>query len=185
MGTRCFVAVEQDKPEIRMRFQQVQRRLESTGANLKSVKPENIHITMRFLGNVKDSIVPQVGQLVEEIEVKPLHLNVKGVGVFPHLGYIKVIWAGVEGDTDVLMDVQERLEKKLTVLGFKPERQEFHPHATLCRVRGGKNKELLIEELQSLEDTEFGELTVDHIALKKSKLTSEGPIYTTLATTER
>ncbi|MFP3951621.1 MAG: RNA 2',3'-cyclic phosphodiesterase [Candidatus Bathyarchaeia archaeon] len=185
MGTRCFIAVELDKIDIRMRFQQVQRRLEATGANIKSVEPENIHITMKFLGNIPDNVVPQVGRLVEELEVHPFHLEIRGVGVFPHLGYIKVIWAGVEGDTDVLLDVQERLDEELTVLGFKPERQKFHPHATLCRVRGGRNKELLVEELQELENTAFGEIDIDQIALKKSKLTPQGPIYTTLATTER
>ncbi len=73
------------------------------------------------------------------------------------------------------------LDEKLSKLGFERERRRYQPHLTICRVRSGKNKDQLAEELLRLSDYVFGEISVDRVSLKKSVLTPSGPIYTTLA----
>lgn len=178
---RCFVAIECDVPEVKKGIKQVQEALASTGANIKSVESENIHLTLKFLGEIPQHKVDEVAEIVKEIGFEPFKFKVEEVGVFPNLRRPSTIWAGItEGVGDITM-VFEELDQKLGKLGFERERRKFHPHLTIGRVRSGKNKDQLVEELLRLENQEFGVVDVDRVVLKKSVLTSSGPIYTTLA----
>lgn len=178
---RCFVAVECSNPEVVKGIRHVQGVLESTGADMKSVESENIHLTLKFLGEIEQQSVDDVAEIVRGISFAPFRFKVEEVGVFPNTSRPSTIWAGItEGVSDLIM-VFEMLDEKLSKLGFERERRRYQPHLTICRVRSGKNKEQLAEELLRLGDYEFGEVSVDRVSLKKSVLTSSGPIYTTLA----
>jgi 2'-5' RNA ligase len=150
MSVRCFVAVDIEDSELLEAFEKAQAVFKSTGADLKSVETGNMHITLRFLGDVPDGEVEGVGDVIRRLEFEPFSLDVNGVGVFPSLSRPSVVWAGLEG---------ERLPEMLRIY----------------------NREQLAETVRELADEHFGELEVRHVRLKKSVLTSRGPIYSTLA----
>ncbi|MCC7551524.1 MAG: RNA 2',3'-cyclic phosphodiesterase, partial [Methanobacterium sp.] len=103
-------------------------------------------------------------------------LNIKGTGVFPHPGYMRVIWLGVE-DPDKFSTLQMDLDDEFVKMGFKKERS-YIPHLTIARVKGSHNKEVLADMIKDLEEIEIGQMTVERLVLKKSELTPVGPIYT-------
>ncbi len=181
MGVRSFIAVECDNINILTKINEVQKRLEATGAKLKLVETQNIHMTIKFLGDLEDHQVPLVSEIVRGIEFQPFSFMVDGVGVFPNLRRPTTIWVGVSEGGEELGDIFNRVQSELAGLGFKRERRKFHPHLTVARVRGGRKKVRLVEELDFLKNYEFGLVKVDRITLKKSVLTRKGPIYSTLA----
>ena len=177
MADRCFVAVDIDDAAIKAALVHVQSTIKATGADVKCVEEENIHITLKFLGEISEVKTAQVAELVKGITFKPFSLGFQGVGVFPALSRPSVVWAGITGDISEILAVFTELERGLKILGFEPERRPFQPHVTLCRVRSGKNREQLAEAITALKDEEFGKLRVAQISLKKSVLTRGGPIY--------
>lgn len=181
MGVRCFVAVDVDEPDLAGALGRVQAVLEGTGADMKCVETENIHLTMRFLGDVREERLGELVSLVEGLSFEPFRMELRGVGVFPNLRRPRVIWAGVTRGADVLAGIFERLESGVVGMGFKPDRRGFSPHITLARVRSGRNRERLVNEILGHADDEFGGMEVRHVRLKKSVLTPRGPIYSTLA----
>ena len=178
---RCFVAIECDNPDVIKGIRGVQDALASTGANLKPVESENIHLTLKFLGEIPQYKVDEVADVVKEISFEPFEFKVKDVGVFPNLRRPATIWAGISEGVSEVTKVFDELDGMLSKLGFERERRRFHPHLTICRVRSGKNRDQLVEELLRLESQEFGVINVDRVVLKKSVLTPSGPIYTSLA----
>jgi 2'-5' RNA ligase len=180
MVDRCFVAVDVDDAPLRTAFSKAQKAIESTGADVKSVEGENIHITLKFLGEIPESKTAQVADLVKGISFKAFTLEFHGVGVFPSLSRPSVVWAGVSGEASDMLAVFTELERGLRGLGFEPERRPFQPHVTLCRVRSGRNRAQLAEAIEMMKNEVFGPLRVEHIRFKKSILTRSGPIYTTL-----
>jgi 2'-5' RNA ligase len=178
---RCFIAIECNNPEVINGIQGVQRALMGTGAKLKSVEPENIHLTLKFLGEIQQHKVDEVIKVVEGISFEPFRFKAEEVGVFPNLSRPATIWAGITDGVSDLTAVFEEVDSKLSKLGYERERRKFHPHLTICRVRSGTNREQLVEELLRLQKQKFGDISVEKIALKKSVLTQSGPIYSTLA----
>jgi len=178
---RCFVAVDIDDQAVKAALLRAQKAILATGADVKAVEEENIHITLKFLGEIPEEKTAQVASLVKGIAFKPFTLDFRGVGVFPAPSRPSVVWAGVAGEASEMLAVFTELEKGLRALGFEPERRPFQPHVTLCRVRSGRNRAQLAEAIYAMEDEEFGPLRVEHIRLKKSVLTRNGPIYSTAA----
>ncbi len=178
---RCFVAVDIAEPRLRAALLRAQAAIVATGADVKAVEEENIHITLKFLGEIPEERTARVAELVKGIAFKPFTLDFKGVGVFPSPSRPSVVWAGVAGEATEMLSVFTTLEKGLTALGFEPERRPFQPHVTLCRVRGGHNRAQLAEAVEAMAEEEFGPQRVEHIRLKRSMLTRNGPIYSNVA----
>lgn len=178
---RCFIAIECNNAEIITRIMDVQRRLSGTGGNVKHVESENIHMTLKFLGEIDQPQVDQATGIIKRIKFHPFDFTVEGVGVFPHMRRPATIWAGVTDGVTELARVFNEVDEKLSKQGFRKERRRFHPHLTISRVRTGKNRDQLVEELLQLSDNMFGVIRVDRISMKKSVLTPRGPVYSTLA----
>jgi len=178
---RLFIGIDVTD-ELRGALVQVQEKLKSTGADIKPVEPENIHLTIKFLGEVGDDIVGKISAAIERsISGKGVfQADVRGIGVFPSLKYIRVIWAGVGTGADRIVELQRSLDSELVDLGFRRER-DYVPHITLARVRSPKGKEKLVEAVKEVSDLEFGHMQVLSVKLKQSTLTSRGPIYSTLS----
>jgi 2'-5' RNA ligase len=178
---RAFIAVEINE-EVRRKLLKVQEGLKATGADLKLVDPENIHITLKFLGEIPEEKLQGITQALDETVagVPSFDAQIKGIGVFPSLNYIRVVWAGVREGGDKIKEIQRSLDLRLQKLGFKLER-DFVPHLTFARVRSPKNKERLVAFVKGLTNEEFGISRVESIELKQSKLTPRGPVYTTVA----
>ncbi|MBN1682226.1 RNA 2',3'-cyclic phosphodiesterase [Candidatus Bathyarchaeota archaeon] len=181
MVDRCFISIDIDDPVIKRRLADIQNILQASEADIKNVESENIHITLRFLGEITSDRTESVSSLLKKISFSPFKLIFEGIGVFPNLNRPNVVWTGISGDMQELMKVFSELEKGLKNLGFEPERRGFQPHLTLCRVRSGRNRAQLAEAITLLGDSYIGEMVVEHIRLKKSVLTRDGPIYSTLS----
>ncbi len=181
---RAFVGIDIDEA-VRQNLVAVQRQLTGTGAQMKLVEPENIHVTMKFLGDIRED---QTGAITEALQaavagIKPFEISVRGVGAFPNLSYIRVVWAGVSDGREQIISIQKRIDQNLTKLGFKSER-DFVPHLTLARAKSAAGKEKLVSFLKNMVSAEFGSSRADAIELKQSTLTPKGPIYSTLAQVE-
>ena len=177
---RSFFAVDIEDQTIVRRLAEAQGMLANTGADLKLVKPQNIHLTVRFLGNISPPMVDAIYEEMKQLSFAPFEIELRGLGVFPKLSYPRVVWAGIKKGANELTNVFEQLEPRLRGLGFKPDTKGFSPHLTIARVRTGRNKAQLIKLVRQLEDYEFGAVKAECLRLKKSVLTPQGPIYTTL-----
>jgi len=175
-GIRCFVAV--DLPEgMREDIRRIQEHIATNG--LRLVRPELVHVTLKFLGDVPAEKVDRIAEALRDIKVPPFSAQIKGMGVFPGRS-IRVVWLGLEGDFSRLY---QQVEQSMSALGFERESRGFSPHLTLGRV-GHPNTEMnrqLAPKIAALSGTNLGSFTVDHFALKKSTLTQGGPIYDDLA----
>lgn len=177
---RSFIAFDLNSETVLQRFKEIQDKLVQTGADLKLVQPQNIHITMRFLGDIKPSTVDLVHDAMKKTDFSAFDCEIKGLGVFPDLRYPRVVWAGMREGTNELRSVFNQLEPNLQQLGFRPDPKGFSAHLTLARVKTGRNKAELARIIQESADFEFGVVRADCLRLKKSVLTPKGPIYSTL-----
>ena len=182
MSFRAFVAVEIDElPELRKFSAEVKR----TGAPLKMVNLDNLHVTLKFLGDTDEEIVNEIQSVMQDAVsgIRPFNIAVRGSGAFPNLNRISVVWAGMEG-AEPLAKIAGKIDAGLENLGFKREKRKFSPHVTIARVKGGRNKELLAQVIENNKTTHFGEIQVNEIILKKSVLTPSGPIYSDIVKIE-
>lgn len=184
MSIRCFIAVDVEDTKVLSHFRNVQNRLSSTGSNLKNVEKENIHLTLKFLGDVERNKLEEVKNLVSTVSFLPFNMQIDGVGVFPNLRRPRTIWAGVSEGTHEMSEIYNILESSLVKLGFRKEGRKFSPHITLARVKDGRNRERLVEEILNMQNETFGGYIVDRITLKKSVLTQKGPIYSDIITSK-
>lgn len=179
-GIRSFIAVEINEEEVLDNLRRLGKTLTDTGANVRLVELKNLHITLRFLGNVSRSLVDEVGVVLDDIEFQPFDVELRGVGVFPSMRRVNVVWVGIEQGSAELLNVFNQLEPKLRGVGVKPDRRGFVPHITVARVKSGRNIDVLAKTVSNVSGMEFGVFGVDSIKLKKSSLTPEGPIYSTI-----
>jgi 2'-5' RNA ligase len=179
-SVRSFLAFDIDSDIVRKKLTDVQTLLVKTGADLKPVEPENIHITMRFLGNVSESTVQKIFDSMQKLNFVPFDVKIHGVGAFPDVRYPRVVWAGITEGANDLRQIFSQFEPHLQALGFSPDPKGFSPHLTIARVRSGKNKAELAKLLTDNKDFRFGIVRAKCFRLKKSELTPRGPIYSTL-----
>jgi len=175
-GVRCFVAVELP-PSIRQEIGLLHSRIATEG--LRLVRPDLVHITLKFLGDVPQGRVDAVEQALGAVKAAPFPVRIKGIGAFPGRS-VRVLWLGLEGD---FQGLHRGIEKALEPLGFSPEERGFSPHVTLGRV-GSPNVETsrqIQSRMSELSGLDLGGFTVGRFYLKKSTLTPGGPIYEDLA----
>lgn len=177
---RSFIAVDIDDPVLVDKIARIQLSIADTGAKLKLVERKNFHITLKFLGEIPQSLVDRVIEALKKISFNSFYIELKGVGAFPSLTRPRVIWIGVSKGFEELKKVHEKVEKELSRIGFPRNREEFVAHLTIARVKGSYNLSRLSAVLRELQDIEVGEFKVSSIRLKKSTLTPRGPIYSTL-----
>ena len=152
--------------------------LRRSGADLKVVRPELLHLTLKFLGEIEESLVEDVGRrmALATQDVHPFKLKVNGLGAFPSMSNARVIWAGIE-DASPLVGISRKLDDLLAELGFERDRKGFSAHVTLARARSGRGMGSVQEMLRLNATTDYGEYPVDRILLKKSVLGPQGPSY--------
>lgn len=177
---RSFIAFDIDDEQVVNRFSEAQQMLARTGADLKLVKPENIHVTMRFLGNITPPMVDSVHEAMQKISFSQFDVAIRGLGAFPKLQYARVIWAGIRSGAEQLSNVFDQLDPRLRELGFRPDSKGFSPHLTIARVKSGRNKSELVRCIKEAVNYEFGIVKAECLRLKRSVLTPRGPIYSTI-----
>ncbi len=183
---RSFIAIELPD-ELKLELSQLVAQLKSGEQSwVKWVDPYNIHLTLKFLGNVAvDKLDDITGALEKAAQgIAPFHLEIKELGVFPNLRRVQVAWVGISGEVDKLAQLQQRIESNLAPLGFAPESRPFVPHLTLARLR---DQALLAERQrfgQLITGTKFeaaNAIKVNALSLMKSQLTREGAIYSRIS----
>ena len=177
---RSFIAFDIESASVLENITRMQKVLAETGADLKFVEPQNIHITLRFLGNITPNMVDKIYGQMQKIQFVPFDVKLQGVGAFPNLRYPRVVWAGIREGANQLRGIFDQLEPQLRGLGFAPDPKGFSPHLTIARVKSGRNKAELAKCLQENINFEFGVVRANCLRLKRSDLTPKGPIYSTL-----
>jgi len=177
---RAFIAIELPE-EIKTILSNIQDELRQTRADVKWVKPENIHLTLKFLGEVEQDKVSKIQLVLEEIaqENSPFAVYLSSLGAFPKLQYPRVVWIGITNE-QLVLKIAEHLEKEIVKIGLLAESRPFSTHITLGRVRSGLNRKALIEKLEFLNknlSSDLPEFRVLSLTLFKSTLTPQGPIY--------
>jgi len=164
---------------------------------LRFVDPDRAHVTLKFLGEVGeadaadrsaenegepslDDVIAAGERAVADAGVDPFECAIEGFGVFPSLDYVSVVWAGVGAGSAELTALHESLEAETTAIGVDPEEHAFTPHVTLARMNDARGKELVREVVRE-RDPEIGRFEADAVRLVKSTLTSDGPVYESVA----
>ncbi|MEB3806389.1 MAG: RNA 2',3'-cyclic phosphodiesterase [Desulfurococcales archaeon] len=178
---RTFIAIDIEDPLLLSRIERLKDTIASTGVPMKLVETGNIHLTLRFIGEIsRDRVDEIIESVLKPLKGEPFEISLKGLGAFPSVNRPRVVWIGVEKGADVLKRLKEAIEDAMARIGFPRDRPGFVPHITLARIKGSRNLPLLVRVLNEYQDYEIGETTVYHVRLKKSTLTRSGPIYETL-----
>lgn len=183
---RTFIAIELDET-LRRALGDVQARLkrERAAHYVRWVAPENIHLTLKFLGVVAAEKIPAVQQAVADAcaDIPPFTLSLDGVGVFPNTRRPNVIWVGVGGQIEIAARLAQRIDDACAALGFAREARPFSPHLTLGRVRrdtSTSGRQLIGEMVDNAKVGELGQFRVDRISVMKSEPSPGGSVYTRL-----
>lgn len=175
---RAFVAVRVDcGPELRRAI----RELNEMGRAVRALSPDQLHVTLKFLGDVPlEQTAAIAGAVAEAVRDAPAFTaELRGLGTFPHLDRPTVVWVGY-ADPHPMTQIAERIEAALDPLGFPREARPYHPHVTVARVKSRPPGTLrtLIEQHAA---TPFGATEVEAVELYQSELAQDGPRYTVLA----
>ncbi len=180
MTKRLFVSVDLDGLADDIAAVQDQF---AEASGLRATDPEQTHVTLKFLGDTDADRVPDIvtelEAAVDDSGVDAFEAEFGGLGVFPSLDYISVVWVGVRTGGDELTALHEAIENRTTALGFEPEDHDFTPHATVGRMDHAGGKELVQQAVRET-DPDVGRLRVDEVRLTESTLQSDGPEYRTV-----
>lgn len=179
---RTFIAIELPE-EIKQALSSIQNRLKETEADVQWVKPQNIHLTLKFPGDINEETIEKIKDILGEIAetTPPFQMRIGSLGTFPKIDFPRVLWAGVIQGEAESKKIADRLESRLEKISIVKEKRDFSAHATLGRVRSGKNKEKLANMLNKLKnEMEILEFRVEKLTLFASKLTPQGPVYESL-----
>ncbi len=146
---------------------------------MKWVKPENLHLTLKFLGETEESMIKKLDNSLQNISLKiqKFMIQLKQLGVFPNLYRPRIIWVGISTGQNGLADLAQSIENETSQLGFDKENREFKPHMTIGRVRTPRYIDKLVIKLDKYKEHFFGEQEVEKISLMQSILKPTGPEY--------
>jgi len=181
---RCFIAVDIDE-KLRKAIADLQRQLaEKANFSKKDVKwvtPETMHLTLKFLGEVKDNQIVEVCNAVRDAAAqnKRFELDIESVGHFGGRS-ARVLWVGTGAGSDDLLRLQADIEQQLNAAGWPRETRGFSGHLTLCRIKNSKAGVKLAQLSEGYKDIKLGTISVDSVVVYQSQLRPTGPIYTVL-----
>ncbi len=179
---RSFLAIEIPE-DIRQKIYEAFARLHRQTLGVKWIEAAHMHLTLKFLGDVEadllnQEVLPRLDQI--SLNFKALSFALRGVGVFPTLQKPRIFWLGIEGDLSELKRLQMNIEKQLKDLPLHLEKNEFHPHITLGRIKEIGDRKIWQKALEEYEKIDFGNFQVSTLTLFKSELTKSGPVYSKL-----
>jgi len=177
---RCFIAVDLASQECLDRIKDAQDKLASTGADLKLVERQNLHITLRFLGEISQTQVQKIMEQMKKVGMSKFEVALEGMGAFPDIRRPNVVWVGITKGARELSELFRKLEPEIVKLGLPPDRRGFSAHLTIGRVRTGRNRQQLVNVISSYENRSFGSFIAESMKLERSLLLSRGPEYTVL-----
>ena len=181
MSLRVFLALDLDQP-VKTQLIRLQGRLAKVGPDVRWVRSEHIHLTMKFLGDLPDNTAADVCRLCQNVsaDFEPFEFEVAGAGCFANYGRPRVLWVGVVDPSGSVRRLHERIERTLAPLGLRRELRAFKPHVTLGRVRSGQNAQELRDQVKKNEKFEAGIAQAKEITIYSSQLSPDGPLHTVI-----
>ncbi len=176
---RTFIAIEIPE-DIKRQMGEIQRRLKGAGVDAGWTRPEGIHLTLKFLGEIPE---PQVSDIMAALThaaggIGGFRLQIEHTGTFPNPRNVRVVWIGVSGDIEKLSKLQVAVEDSMAGLGMEREDRPFTPHLTLGRIKYIRSKESWLKALEEIKDIKLGGFDVNAVSLMKSELKRTGAAYT-------
>lgn len=162
---RAFLAIDLDD-DLKPKINRIIKEFKKTDANIKYVDLANLHLTLKFFGDIDVEGIDLLSQRISDVvsEFGPFNIKIRGCGAFPNTNHIKVIWVGLEDD-ETLRDLHDKLDVEFKKLGFEADRK-FSSHLTIGRMKSAKNKNKVKATIESFENIDVGEMEVDKIILK-------------------
>ncbi len=178
---RSFIAIE-IPDTLKSAMAELQQEFKKYGADVRWVKPENIHLTLKFLGSIDKGEVDKITEIMKEIcsRYTAFGLEMTGVGVFPGTRSPRVLWVSINSSR-ILTEIQREIDEGIANLGFKQEKRKFTAHLTLGRFRSAAGKEDLMKAVKLHEKDIFGSVNVESISLMRSDLNPAGARYSKIA----
>lgn len=180
---RAFIAIELNT-EVKNVIAEIEKNLKLSGADVKWVKPDIAHITLKFLGEINQTQIITIKEIMSEItaDCPCFKLGVCDLGVFPAIKSARIIWIGIKEGEEEILKLATILEEKLSVAGFPKENRPFSAHITIGRVKSPINRSDLASRIQQMQNIPKILSSVTNIILFKSILTPSGSIYEPLYT---
>ena len=180
---RTFLAIEIPL-DILNEIGSIQSRLKRTLQGMvRWVRPEAIHLTLKFFGNVSENNIAEISRIMEEHVngISPFAFDVQKLGVFPNMNRPRILWLGISGDVDALILFQKSMERKLRGGDLPKEESPFRPHLTLARIKEPKGLMGLAKIIEKSDNYRAGRFDAEGLHLYRSQLTPRGAVYTKLA----
>jgi 2'-5' RNA ligase len=183
---RVFIAIDIDEQTLRALKElqsQLQDKADIKKGDVKWVRPELIHLTLKFLGEIKDKEILEVCTIIENVASRhsAFDLDIESVGHFGGRN-ARLLWVGTGQGKEQLKQLHEDIEEQLAHAGWPKENREFTGHMTLCRIKNTKAGSKMAQLSQEYKEYEIGTTPVDSVVVYESQLTPSGPIYTALGT---
>lgn len=180
---RTFIAIDLDE-SIRSRFAEVQDHLRAVRADMRWVRPEQAHLTLKFLGDATADQIEVMASALDAIaaDATPFEIGFAGLGVFPNERRPRVLWIGLGEGTAHVRPVAAAIDQAAEAVGFERERRPFSGHITLGRFKSDSGWERLRDRMHEQVGFDAGRMTVGAVHLIESVLSPQGPQYTTLHT---
>jgi 2'-5' RNA ligase len=182
---RSFIAVDFPS-EIIQKIEEIIKffKTQTPEKALKWVSTNNLHLTLKFLGEIPEGRLDQIKTILSEslINRSTFTIGIKGLGMYPNKRNPRVIWLGITNE-DSLIDLHKSLDQALQTADIEPEKRKYSPHLTIARVRRGTNQDTIKnigDTLSQFKVDSLGNIPVEEIILYQSELTPKGPIYTPL-----
>ncbi len=176
-----FIAIEIEK-RVKDRILEFLNHLKKSDLGIRWVAPENLHVTVKFIGDIDPIILPSLIESLENVASHfcPFTIQIENIGAFPATKKPRILYTGLGDREETLPRMVEEIEEELEKYGINRESKQYVGHITVGRTKSQKNIHKLIEFLHSDSDQFFGKECVKHISLIESELTPKGPIYRTL-----
>ena len=178
---RCFIAISLPE-ELKAKISGIKEKLKSAGADVSWTRPEGMHLTLKFFGEIEDKRIPKIEKALDAVVdgISTFTLSVSGMGTFPDVRRPRVVWIGLKEEGNNLVRLHKGAEEELKKIGFPSEDRRFTPHITLGRIRSNKNIDKLLKLIEEEKTAELGSCKVSEVHLIKSELRPSGADYTEL-----
>ncbi len=175
---RAFIAI--NLPDrIKEKILEMTKEFQEKG--IRKVGKQNLHLTLKFLGDVNEKNVEEIMQILKTVDCAKFEVSLKNIGFFPNENFIKVVWLGIENGRNELIELQKQIDQKLEKCGFKSE-GTYEPHLTIARVKSIKDKKEFLDKLKKIKFED--NFRVSNFELIESKLNPSGPVYSVILTEE-
>ena len=178
---RCFIAISLPE-ELKAKISGIKEKLKSAGADVSWTRPEGMHLTLKFFGEIEDKKIPKIEKALDMAVdgITTFTLSVSGMGIFPDMRRPRVVWIGLKEEGDNLIRLHKGVDEELKKTGFPSEDRRFTPHITLGRIRSNRNIEKLLKLIDAEKGVDSGSFEVSDLHLIKSELKPSGAVYTEL-----